>query len=59
MQQDFEKLSDLSTNGSVIFATDDFFAPCEMMLQRHEAVWDAEKFSTFGKWMDGTDIILI
>ena len=36
-----------------IFATDDFFAPKERMLQDHDAVWVADKYDDNGKWMDG------
>ena len=39
--------------GTVVFATDDFFAVAENLLKEDEPVWDASKFTEFGKWMDG------
>ncbi len=36
-----------------IFATDDFFAPCERMLNTEPAVFIPGKFDENGKWMDG------
>ena len=36
-----------------VFATDDFFAPKERMLQDHDAVWKADVYDDNGKWMDG------
>ncbi|MFT5217923.1 MAG: allantoicase [Planctomycetota bacterium] len=36
-----------------IFATDDFFAPCERMLNAEAAVFIPGKFDDNGKWMDG------
>ncbi len=40
-------------NAEVIFATDDFFAPKERLIQVHEPVWIADKYDDHGKWMDG------
>ncbi len=37
----------------VIFATDEFFAPRERMLDDRPAVFIADKFDDNGKWMDG------
>lgn len=39
--------------GTVIFATDEWFAPASMLLQSHEPVWKEHDFTPFGKWMDG------
>lgn len=39
--------------GSIIFATDDWFAAAENMLKADQAVFKAEEFTEFGKWMDG------
>lgn len=39
--------------GKVIFATDDFFATCENMIADSEPVFIADKYTEFGKWMDG------
>jgi allantoicase len=36
-----------------IYATDEFFAPCERMLQAEPAVFIPGKFDDHGKWMDG------
>ncbi|KAJ3021447.1 UNVERIFIED_CONTAM: hypothetical protein HDU68_009622 [Siphonaria sp. JEL0065] len=49
----FSHLVDLALNGSILFATDDFFQVAESILLEHEPVWDATKFTPFGKWMDG------
>jgi allantoicase len=37
----------------VVSTTDEWFAPCERMLQETEAVFIAGKFDDHGKWMDG------
>ena len=39
--------------GKIIFATDDWFASAENMLKADEAVFKAEEFTEYGKWMDG------
>lgn len=39
--------------GRIVFSTDDYFAPAEMMIQESTPVFLAEKFTEFGKWMDG------
>ncbi|KAI9328285.1 allantoicase, partial [Obelidium mucronatum] len=39
--------------GSVLFATDDFFQVAESLILENEPIWDADKFTPFGKWMDG------
>ncbi|KAI5646573.1 allantoicase repeat domain-containing protein [Phthorimaea operculella] len=52
----FAELSEFaseSAGGKVQFATDDFFAPCENMIADTEPVWIGDKFTEFGKWMDG------
>eukprot|EP00744_Colponema_vietnamica_P011219 GILI01015779.1.p1 GENE.GILI01015779.1~~GILI01015779.1.p1 ORF type:complete len:424 (+),score=90.44 GILI01015779.1:115-1272(+) len=52
----FSQLNDLASEkfgARVLFATDEFFAPAPMMLQEHPAQWIADKYTTFGKWMDG------
>jgi len=36
-----------------IFATDDFFAPKERLIQPEPAVFIADKYDDHGKWMDG------
>ncbi|XP_032513181.2 allantoicase-like [Danaus plexippus] len=42
-----------SAGGQVLFATDDFFAPCENMILDTEPVFIADKYTEYGKWMDG------
>uniref|UniRef100_A0A1Q3FQZ1 Allantoate amidinohydrolase n=1 Tax=Culex tarsalis TaxID=7177 RepID=A0A1Q3FQZ1_CULTA len=52
----FVQLSELaskSSGGRVLFATDDWFAPAEWMLADSEPIFVADKYTTFGKWMDG------
>ncbi|ORY49959.1 allantoicase [Rhizoclosmatium globosum] len=49
----FAHLVNLAADGQVLFATDDFFQPAESLLHTTEPVWDADKFTPFGKWMDG------
>lgn len=43
----------LQSGGHVMFATDDWFAPAEMMIADSEPVFIADKFTDQGKWMDG------
>ena len=45
-------LSAASCGGEVLFSTDDWFAPAEMMLNSQPAEW-REGFTEQGKWMDG------
>jgi allantoicase len=53
---DFKELVDLAAErlgGSVLYATDDFFAPKENLLKTEKPVWKEEAFTERGKWMDG------
>lgn len=50
---ELNEFASLSAGGSVVFATDDFFAPCENMLNDSEPIFIADKYTEFGKWMDG------
>lgn len=53
---DFVEETDLALGrfgAKVCFATDDWFAAAENMLNHEEPVFIAEKFTTCGKWMDG------
>ncbi|HVH41082.1 MAG TPA: allantoicase [Labilithrix sp.] len=53
---DFIELIDLAAErlgGSVLWATDDFFAEKENLLKPHEAVFIDGKYTDRGKWMDG------
>lgn len=37
----------------MLFATDDFFGAAENMLKDNEPIFIADKFTEYGKWMDG------
>ncbi|MBX3218543.1 MAG: allantoicase, partial [Labilithrix sp.] len=53
---DFIELIDLAAErlgGSVLWATDDFFAEKENLLKPQEAVFIEGKYTDRGKWMDG------
>eukprot|EP00644_Phytophthora_capsici_P016827 jgi/Phyca11/556776/estExt2_Genewise1Plus.C_PHYCAscaffold_950052 len=56
MPDEVEAMTDLAsaTYGSrVLFATDEWFAPASCLLQPEPPVFIADKFTSFGKWMDG------
>ena len=53
---DFIELIDLAAErlgGSVLWATDDFFAEKENLLKPEAAVWREHEYTDRGKWMDG------
>ncbi|HYS52354.1 MAG TPA: allantoicase [Thermoanaerobaculia bacterium] len=53
---DFKELVDLAAErlgGSVLYATDDFFAPKENLLRAEKPVWKEHDYTERGKWMDG------
>ncbi len=53
---DFTELIDLAAErlgGSVLWATDDFFAEKENLLKPQEAIFIDGKYTDRGKWMDG------
>jgi allantoicase len=53
---DFTELIDLAAErlgGSVLWATDDFFAEKENLLKPEEAIFIDGKYTDRGKWMDG------
>ena len=53
---DFEQLVDLASErlgGAVLHASDDFFAEKENLVKDKAPVWDAERYTDRGKWMDG------
>ena len=53
---DFLELIDLAAErlgGSVLWATDDFFAEKENLLKPQEAIFIDGKYTDRGKWMDG------
>ncbi len=39
--------------GRVLAANDEFFAPKENLLKASAPLWIADKYTEFGKWMDG------
>ncbi|XP_028043974.1 allantoicase-like [Bombyx mandarina] len=47
------ELASHSAGGKVLFATDDFFATCENMIADEEPIFIADKYTEYGKWMDG------
>ncbi|XP_071793743.1 allantoicase-like [Asterias amurensis] len=53
---DFVELNDLISNrigGKILFATDDWFAVAENLLNPEPAQWKEGEFTKYGKWMDG------
>jgi allantoicase len=53
---DFRELIDLASErlgGSVLYATDDFFAEKENLLKPSKPVWKEHEYTDRGKWMDG------
>src|SRR6266540_3317356 len=53
---DTKELVDLAAErlgGSVLYATDDFFAPKENLLKTEKPVWKEHEYTDRGKWMDG------
>ncbi|KAL0832989.1 hypothetical protein ABMA28_001112 [Loxostege sticticalis] len=50
---DLSEFCSISAGGKVVFSTDDFFAPCENMLLDTDPIFIPEKYTEFGKWMDG------
>jgi len=53
---DFPDLIDLASarmGGRALIASDEFFAGKENLLKPGRAIWIADKFTEFGKWMDG------
>jgi allantoicase len=53
---DLTALTDLASNsfgGRVLFASDEWFAAAHNLLNPEPPVFIADKFTDFGKWMDG------
>jgi allantoicase len=53
---DFTTLTDLASTqigGLVLFATDEWFAPAQMLLDSSPPVFKEGLFTDYGKWMDG------
>ena len=56
MSEDLSDLPNLASaqlGSHVVFATDEWFASAENMLQDSPAVWKADLYTSYGKWMDG------
>ena len=56
MTTDFRELVDLASErlgGSVLYATDDFFAEKENLIKPAPPVWKEQEYTDRGKWMDG------
>lgn len=56
MTNTFQDLLDLASErlgGSVLYATDDYFAEKENLLRPAKAVWKEHEYTDRGKWMDG------
>ncbi len=54
-QLQFGNLIDLANRdfgGQVLAASDDFFASKDNLINPGEAIWDAERYTEDGKWMD-------
>ncbi len=49
----YVNLASARLGAKAVFTTDEFFAPCERMLQDQAAVFVPGKFDDHGKWMDG------
>ncbi len=49
----YVNLADASKNAKALFATDEFFAPKERMLEPSEPEWKEGVYDANGKWMDG------
>jgi len=46
-------LANANVGGKVLFATDDFFAPKENLIKTETPIFITDKYTEFGKWMDG------
>ena len=53
LRKRYINLADERLGAVALFATDDFFAPKERMLQAAEPQWRAGVYDDHGKWMDG------
>ena len=46
-------LASAQLGSKIVFATDEWFAAADNMLQDGPAVWKADLYTDYGKWMDG------
>jgi len=51
--RDFVDLAGERVGGTVLYATDDYFAEKEHLLRPAKAVWKEHEYTDRGKWMDG------
>src|SRR5258708_16299718 len=51
--QEFLDLASERLGGSVLYATDDYFAEKENLLRPSKPVWKEHEYTDRGKWMDG------
>ncbi len=51
--RDFLDLASERLGGSVLYATDDYFAEKENLLKPSKAIWKEHEYTDRGKWMDG------
>ncbi|HJW94487.1 MAG TPA: allantoicase [Thermoanaerobaculia bacterium] len=51
--RDFVDLASERLGGSVLYATDDYFAEKENLLKQSAAIWKEHEYTDRGKWMDG------
>jgi len=51
--EDLPNLASPQLGARVVFATDEWFAACDNMLNDAPAEWKADLYTPFGKWMDG------
>jgi allantoicase len=50
---DYIDLASERLGGAALIVSDDFFASKDNLLKPKEAVWDADRYTDRGKWMDG------
>lgn len=50
---DLPQLASAQLGSKIVFATDEWFAAAENMLEDSPAVWKADVYTPYGKWMDG------
>ena len=53
LPQRYTNVADARLGAAALYATDDFFAAKERMLQPTEPEWRAGLYDAHGKWMDG------
>ena len=59
MTPEFVQLQNLaaeSFGAKVIYCTDDFFAPVQNLLKPGRGIFIEDKYTEYGKWMDGNRV---